>query len=95
MKFVLNNTDYVESTESIKFPKTVVGEESFTEITIVNPFATPIHVEAIPEDPDVYIESCPSYISGNQEAKVILKYKPKLDRKETLNGKIVRFEVAV
>lgn len=94
-KFILNNTEYTEADMSIKFPKTKVGEESFTKITVVNPFATPIHIEAIPADEDVHVESCPTYLQGNEEATVTFKYAPKYDRKETLNGKIVTFEVAV
>ena len=95
MKYILNNTEYLESGSAIKFPKTTVGTESFVEFIIVNPYASPIHVEAIPEDADISVVNCPSYLQANDEAKVTLKYSPKTDRKETLNGKLVRFEVAV
>ena len=91
----MNKYDLLNKTynESVKFSETAVGKSNITEFTIINPYKSKIVIEAICEDPDVKVLYCPKELKPNESAVVKIEYSPKVDRMESLIGKLITIKV--
>jgi len=91
-EIILLNEKYKES---IKLPKTMVGESNIVEFSVKNPFDYPIGVKCTPIDEDVKVKFCPTSLEKKESGRVILEYSPKKNRSVPLRGSPVEFEVTI